>query len=103
MNNLDFFYLMFDRSEVYGPMQVNFLLLRHIEKTTRKIAKCYLSVNGIITYAEFCFFVFFFVELSEKTGHSSISTLQKFDWQLEPYTCWPHGPVSQKKCGYLFI
>lgn len=23
INNLDFFYLMFDRSEVYGPMQVN--------------------------------------------------------------------------------
>lgn len=23
INNLDFFYLMFDRSEVYGPLQVN--------------------------------------------------------------------------------
>lgn len=29
LNNLDFFYLMFDRSEVYGPMQVNFFQ-RHI-------------------------------------------------------------------------
>lgn len=26
LDNLDFFYLMFDRSEVYGPMQVCFLL-----------------------------------------------------------------------------
>lgn len=27
LDNLDFFYLMFDRSEVYGPMQVHVLLL----------------------------------------------------------------------------
>lgn len=30
LENLDFFYLMFDRSEVYGPMQVCFLLAKYI-------------------------------------------------------------------------
>lgn len=28
MNNLDFFYLMFDRSDVFGPLQVNFFQLQ---------------------------------------------------------------------------
>lgn len=30
LSNLDYFYLMFDRSEVYGPMQVYFLSAKHI-------------------------------------------------------------------------
>ena len=29
LSNLDYFYLMFDRSEVYDPMQVYFLSAKH--------------------------------------------------------------------------
>lgn len=39
LSNLDFFYLMFDRNEVYGPMQVGFLTAKHISNNEKKMSK----------------------------------------------------------------
>lgn len=62
LNNLDFFYLMFDRSEVYGPMQVCFLSAKHVSiniKThkTLTIYSCASNLCGIITFP--CSFLVF--------------------------------------------
>lgn len=66
INNLDFFYLMFDRSEVYGPMQVNFLSAT-AEKKTKNVIPIFMKLLHLLSSA-----LSSVVGLSEETGHSSV-------------------------------
>lgn len=79
---------MFDRGEVYGPMQVNFLSAP-AENPPKNVIPIFMKVLHLLSSA-----LSSLVGLSEETGHSSVWTLQKFDWQLERCTSWTHGPVS---------
>lgn len=84
INNLDFFYLMFDRSEVYGPMQVN---VRSHPATPGAFRPFHIS-----TMAQY--FSVFLLDLPQATGETFVSTLQRFKRELDKVSRGTHGPVS---------
>lgn len=83
IDNLDFFYLMFDRSEVYGPLQVS---THRPPQVSRPV---HISITAL-------FFTVFPLDLPQESGDAFVPALQKRNQGLDKRSSGTHGPVSRR-------